>query len=370
MSYLPFIGIISLFLLILFGSHAIVYATLTSLFSFSASAKKALIASLTVLAVSFFLASFLAHWKDIALTRALYVASGWWLGLLNQLVLGAVIVSIALFITGRLGMNLPLSMVGIVYVVLSIGITAYGIWNAAHPQLKYVEISIPNLPENWKEKTIVQISDVHLGHVYRQKSLADTVEKINSVRPEVVLITGDLFDGMDGQLSTLTSPLAELQSRYGTFFITGNHETYLGLKQTFDALRDTNVKALRNEVIDVDGLKLIGLDYPERGSLDNVDETIRFLSPKFSGQPNILMYHSPTHIDAFRQAGVNLQLSGHTHKGQMFPFGLVTAFIYKGLDYGLHTMGNYSIYTSNGVGTWGPPVRIGNTPEIVVITLK
>jgi hypothetical protein len=211
---------------------------------------------------------------------------------------------------------------------------------------------------------------VHLGHIYRANFMQDITRKVNSIHPEMVLITGDLFDGMDGDLSSFVKPLNDIQAKEGVFFITGNHETYLGIDKVLPILQETRVRYLKDEVADIDGLKLIGLDYPDRGEKKDIVATLRALENDFSGQPNILLYHSPTNIKQFAASGVDLQLSGHTHVGQIFPFEYITQLIYQGYDYGLHQIGNYTLYSTNGVGTWSPAVRTGNTPEIVVITLE
>ena len=237
-------------------------------------------------------------------------------------------------------------------------------------QVKRIKVEIKNLPEAWRGKTIVQISDVHLGNIYKSDFLAEVVKKTNALHPEAVMITGDLFDGMDGNLDPLVAPLNDLKTEKGIYFVTGNHETYLGVKESLRVLAKTDVKVLSDEVVDLDGLKIIGISYPESFVGDDEIVKLKLLQPKFLGQPNILLYHAPVNILAAKDLGVNLQLSGHTHLGQQFPFNFVTKIIYKGYDYGLHTLGDFSIYTTSGVGTWGIPMRLGTQSEIVAIELE
>jgi predicted MPP superfamily phosphohydrolase len=274
-----------------------------------------------------------------------------------------------IWLSQKLGYAPDTLIIGSIFFIIASLYSVYGAWNAFNPQIKNVQVSIKNLPEQWKGKRIVQLSDVHLGHVYQTDFLAKIVKMTNELRPDVVVITGDLFDGMDGHLENLVGPLKDLQAPYGTYFITGNHETYLGVDKSFSILDGTKVKILNDAVKDLDGLQLIGISYPERGQVKNLGQTIKMLPDYVVGKPTILLYHAPTGILEAKEAGVNLQLSGHTHVGQLFPFSIITDLIYKGYDYGLHTLGDYSIYTTNGVGTWGPPIRTGNTPEIVNITL-
>jgi hypothetical protein len=248
--------------------------------------------------------------------------------------------------------------------------SVYGIWNADHPQIKNITVTIPNLPQQWKNKIIVQLSDVHMGHVYRADFLRRIVAKVNAVHPDMVVITGDFFDGMDGDLQQLVRPLNDLGPEKGIFFITGNHETFLGIDKVFAAFQNTRVQILQDQVVDVDGLKVIGIGYPSRGENKDVVGVLHSLKKDFVGRPNLLLFHAPVHIDEFKNSGVNLQLSGHTHQGQIFPFRYITELVYKGYDYGLHRIGDYTLYTTNGAGTWGPAMRTGNIPEVVVITLQ
>jgi hypothetical protein len=236
--------------------------------------------------------------------------------------------------------------------------------------LKNIDVKIKNLPARWKNKKIIQISDVHLGQVNQKEFLEKIVSKINLVSPEMVLITGDLFDGMDGILASVLQPLKKIDPPKGIFFITGNHETYLGLNNIFKEIKKTPIKVIRNEVLSISGLKIIGIDYPEQGEKSDIISKLELLKKDYFGKPNILLHHTPVNISQIKKMGINLELCGHTHNGQIFPFDLITKLIYRNYNYGLYSSGNYTLYTTNGVGTWGPTMRLGNIPEIVVITLN
>lgn len=363
--FLTFIGVF------LLGIHFFVYVSLAKISpSFVAEHRSSLLSALVFLSLSFVVAMALIHWKENIFTRAFYFFSGEWLGFLTNLVLAFVVMWIVVGVAKIFSVDISVASLGIFLLVIAFFVSVYGIVNAFHPRLREVSVRIPNLPEEWRGKRIIQLSDVHLGSIYREDFLRSVVARVNAVRPEVVVITGDLFDGMDGFLDTLVAPLDDIESRYGVFFVTGNHETYLGVDEVFASLQRTKVSIIDNAVVDVAGLKIIGMSYPPRGADEDVAGRLALLRPDFVGQPNILLHHAPTHIDEFRAAGINLQLSGHTHKGQQYPFGLITWWLYKGFDYGLREIGDYSIYTTNGVGTWGPAMRVGNIPEIVVITLQ
>ncbi len=166
----------------------------------------------------------------------------------------------------------------------------------------------------------------------------------------------------------------------------------MGLKRALDVLSRTRIRVLNNEVINIDGLQIIGVGYPGIHDRDDIRGLEKLDQPSSNHTPRILLFHTPTSIllkdeDEFgqhfstywipdtsftlpRELGVDLQLSGHSHAGQIIPFGLLTKLLYKGYDYGLRREGDFSIYTTSGVGTWGPPMRTGNSPEIVAIKLK
>jgi len=361
---------IILALAIIFGAHFLLYFSVIKIFSvYAVFHRRILLAILAFLSVSFILSTFIIYWRENFFTRSFYFISGFWLGLLVNLLIASLLAWIVIFVLKFFGAKADFSFFGAIFFALAIFYAVYGVWNAFNPRVKNISVDIPNLPENWKGKKIVQISDLHIGHIHKKKFLDKVVKEVNSAQPELAAITGDLFDGMDGAMDYLPEAVNSIKAEKGVYFITGNHETYFGLKNVYEILKDTKIIPLYDRVVDIAGLKIIGVSYPERGANKNLAETIGRLKKDFYGQPNILLYHSPTDIEAFKESGVNLQLSGHTHKGQIFPFGFITKFIFKGYDYGLFKMGDYTLYSSCGTGTWGPPMRTGNTPEIVVITL-
>jgi predicted MPP superfamily phosphohydrolase len=217
---------------------------------------------------------------------------------------------------------------------------------------------------------LVQISDIHLGRVLRAGFLKRVVGQVNSQNPAAVLITGDLFDGADGKLEQLAAPLNQIVAPQGIFFVTGNHETYLGVERSYEALRSTPVRILDNELAVVDGLQIVGISYPERRNPSTFAEKMSRLTGYNPAAPSVLLYHSPTQIAAAKAAGIGLQLSGHVHHGQLSPVQFATRLIFGKYHHGLHVEGDYTLYTSSGTGLWGPTMRTGNHPEIVVIRLE
>jgi len=332
--------------------------------------RTALAVILFLLPLSFIASSFLAHWNDGLITRVLYFCSTLWLGVGLTLLMAfslAWAVWGGVRVLGR-GSN-PLCF-GLAAVGLTLLYSAYGVWNAYHPRLVHCTVRIKDLPPGWQGKTLVQISDVHLGRILGADFLTRVVAKVNAQNPAMMLITGDLFDGADGKLEALVEPLNQLVAPQGIYFVTGNHETYLGVERSYAALRGTPVRILDNEMATVDGMQVVGISYPERGHASGFAEKMAKVTGFDPGVPSILLYHSPTQVQAAKAAGINLQLSGHVHQGQLFPLQFVTRLMFGEYYHGLHTEGDYTLYTSSGTGLWGPTMRTGNHPEIVVIRLE
>jgi predicted MPP superfamily phosphohydrolase len=283
-------------------------------------------------------------------------------------------------------------MVFLCLLIAAVGVSLYGLWRARHPVFHQVDVTLDGLPDHWRNRLVVQLSDVHLGSINKTGFLERLIGKVNSVNPDLILITGDLFDGMGGNLDSFIKPLKTMKAGNGIFFITGNHEGYLGLKQPLSVIRETNIRILDNEICEIDGLQIVGISFPEHHQENTARDLLTVSGSYDAHKPSILLYHTPTSLEEHhadrgsqqantywfpntamtlaKEVGIDLQLSGHTHRGQLFPFVWLTRAIYKGYDYGLHKDGSFHLYVSSGVGTWGPPMRIGAPPEIVVITLR
>lgn len=341
------------------------------------------------LPLSFVLAMIMSHFWDNLATRIFYFCSGIWYGVFINLLIAACIFYSIIFILKLLKINFKNVFLAYVLFVTAILVSIFGILNVFYPGVKEVKININNLPDNWKGKTIVQLSDVHLGKVLGAEYLERLVKKTNSLNPDVILITGDLFDGMDGSLQRFVEPLNGFNAKDGIFYVNGNHEIYLGAEEAFSTIAKTNIKALRDDVVDINGLQIIGISYPDFNNGNDIEKIISE-NPVFNkNNPSILMFHAPTSISQkndfnhrelyfspnveFQTAinlGADLQLSGHTHKGQLFPFNFLTHYIYSGFDYGLHRIGDFQIYISSGTGVWGPTMRTSGRSEIVKIILN
>lgn len=366
---------IPLFLLIaiaiLFLAHYFLYVSALCFFGTVAFEHRAALAAvLTVLPVSVIASSILAHRRNGLVTRVVYFCSSLWLGVGLTLFTALALAWAAWGASKIFGQNLNPHWLGAAALGLAAVYSCYGVVNAWYPRVVKYSVRIRNLPRTWQGQKLVHISDVHLGTVFGERFLARVVAKINAQSPATVLITGDLFDGSRGNLEKLVRPLHNLTAPKGTYFVTGNHETYLGTEHAYAALRNTPVRILDDECVAVDGMQVIGVSYPHGRQALSFAARLAGIKSFNPALPSILLYHSPSQVAAAKAAGINLQLSGHVHQGQIFPFQFITRMIFGKYHHGLHTEGDYTICTTSGVGVWGPTLRTGNHPEIVVINLQ
>jgi predicted MPP superfamily phosphohydrolase len=355
---------------ILYLSHYFIYLSIVHFFGVTALGRRIVLAViLFLLPTSFIAVEIFARRTTNRAFTFLFFSSTLWLGIGLTLMVFFALAWLAWGTTKVVAHSPGPAVFGWTAVALACLYSAYGIWNAYHPRTEEISVKIKNLPPAWRGRKIVQISDVHVGHILGASFLQGIVEKTNAQKPDIVFITGDLFDGADGRLDDLVRPLNGLKAPLGTYFVTGNHETYLGVDRAYAALRETPVRILSDEMLVIDGLQIIGISYPQRGFTKDIAAVIHKLPGFNPHKPSLLLYHNPAGVDAAKEAGISLQLSGHTHHGQIFPIQIISRLIYGKYYNGLHTEGDYTIYTSSGAGTWGPTMRTGNHPEIAVIHL-
>jgi predicted MPP superfamily phosphohydrolase len=254
--------------------------------------------------------------------------------------------------------------------------TGIGVRTAAGPaDIAEVPVRLPRLPPALDGLTIVQISDLHVGPTIRQREVDRVVEQANALRPDVVAITGDLVDGTVRELGAIVEGLGRLRSRYGVHFVTGNHEYYSGVDEWMAFLPRLGIRVLRNERVTVGdagaSLELAGVDdwhagRYNRGHGYDLGKALAGRDPECA---LVLLAHQPLGVEPGVRAGVGLQLSGHTHGGQIFPFNFAVHAAFRYVK-GLYPIdGGGSVYVSKGTGYWGPPLRVGVPPEITRITL-
>ncbi len=259
----------------------------------------------------------------------------------------------------------------IVTFVLAILLVLYGLFEANNIRIEKITLSTTKLPEFTNKLRVVQISDVHIGPIIREKRLGKIADMIKGLEPDILVATGDIVDGQINNHPHLIKPLQEIKTRYGKYAVAGNHEFYVGIDQSVDFMQKAGFKVLRDEGITVAGLiNIAGVDDPAIKYYSNarIKTEKEVLSRLSSDKFTILLKHRPT-IKADYLGLFDLQLSGHAHKGQIFPISLITMFYYE-VHAGLATLPNNSyLYVSRGAGTSGPPIRILSPPEIAVIDI-
>lgn len=270
------------------------------------------------------------------------------------------------------GKRLALSRIaGGVAAALGVGTSTYGLTKALGSiPIERVTVALPKLPRSLSGLSIVQISDVHIGPTMGRVWLQGVVEKVNSLDPDVVVITGDLVDGTVAVLGPEVRPLADLKAKHGVFFVTGNHEYYSGASDWVLFLGSLGIRVLENEHVRIErdgaSLDLAGVnDFNAPHGGHDVAKAVEGRDPS---RALVLLAHQPRSITEAVKHGVGLQLSGHTHGGQMFPWNLLVR-LQQPFVAGLHRLEGTHIYVHRGTGFWGPPMRVGAPPEIARIEL-
>lgn len=254
------------------------------------------------------------------------------------------------------------------------GLTGYGTWRVFHPPVvNEVAVRLPGLPKALDGFTIVHLSDIHVGPIIQRRFMDELVTRCNALKPDLVAITGDLVDGNVDGLAPAVSALTNLKARAGTYFVTGNHEYYWNAEAWSQALEQMRIPVLRNRHVRIGdaaaSFDLVGVDdWSARrgdGRAYDLDAALAGRDPE---RASVLLAHQPSNWSVAATAGMGLQLSGHTHGGQFFPFTLAVSAIWKH-DAGHFQQGDQHLYVSRGTGFWGPPLRVGSPPEIVKVTL-
>ena len=375
----PFIFIIALFQIIVFLGHLLLYKTLVRFLGLPGTA--ALKTVLAVLSVSFISASVLTFKKSGALVHVFYTLSACWLGVFHFLFWSCILCWSAWWAHKAAGVRFDSVPWAATLLILGLVTGIYGIVNAGDIRIKKIGVSLPSQAEDsasaqsdlwadpWKGKSAVFISDLHLGPVRNLGFAREVAAKIKEIGPDILFIGGDFYDGTSTtHAEDLIKPFAEINPPLGAYFITGNHEEFSARakKKYVQAVREAGIKVLGNQLVEVDGLQIAGVDYMDtftRSQYENVLKAMNFNR----AEPVLLLKHSPMYPDVSQKEGVTFEICGHTHKGQIFPVNLITHYVYNGFDGGLKKLGALTVYTSTGVGTWGPPLRAGNRPEIVLI---
>ncbi len=305
------------------------------------------------------------------------------MGLFSSLFVLTLLRDVALLVLALVGLVLPIGGFAAFEVdsaaavpLLGLLATALGLWNARRTAaVVEVDVPIAGLPAALHGFTIAQISDIHVGPTIKAPYLRRIVDAVNRLRADMVAVTGDLVDGSVRELSAHVAPLAELQSRHGTFFVTGNHEYYSGAASWVVELRRIGLSVLMNEhvVVRHDGAEMIVAGVTDFSAhrfdpAQRSDPQAALAGAPDAAGTRVLLAHQPRSADAAERAGFDLQLSGHTHGGQFWPWNLFVP-LQQPFTAGLNRLRGLWVYTSRGTGYWGPPKRFGAPSEITRLRL-
>jgi predicted MPP superfamily phosphohydrolase len=325
-----------------------------------------LLMALAILSVSFLATSLIGFRLTNVILRLVYRITAVWLGFVNYAFFSSVLCWLVYLALRLGGATIKRHYFALSFLGLAVAVTAYGVINGEWTRVRRITVRLPKLPESWRGRTAVLFSDVHLGN-YRVFGFIRRVAKIVlRLNPDVVFIAGDLYDGTPADLARLAEPLRTLKPPLGAFFVEGNHEEFTDRTKYLKAVSATGVRVLENEKVIVDGLQILGVTYRDATHGEHFRKTLRRTGFD-RGQTSILLTHAPDRVQVSAEEGISLQLSGHTHHGQFWPWTLAAERMYGKFVYGLQRLGEMQIYASCGAGTWGPPLRVGSSPEIVAI---
>jgi predicted MPP superfamily phosphohydrolase len=254
--------------------------------------------------------------------------------------------------------------------VTSVVTVGYGVSQAmGAPRIDRVRVPLAKLPRRLDGLRIALVSDIHLGPLLGRAHSRRVVDTINGVGADLVAVVGDLVDGTVAELGEAAAPLADLEARFGSFFVTGNHEYFSGYAEWIAEVDSLGLRVLENQRVEIEGLDLAGVNDVTGEDYEHAPDFDKALGGRDPSRPVVLLAHQPVQVAEAAKHGVDLQLSGHTHGGQIQPFGALVR-LEQPVVSGLDTVDGTKIYVTNGAGFWGPPVRVGAPPQISVVELR
>ncbi|NEW27016.1 metallophosphoesterase [Nocardia cyriacigeorgica] len=255
-------------------------------------------------------------------------------------------------------------------VAAAVGTVGLGTYNVlSGPAVKRMTVLLPKLPADADGFRITLVSDLHVGPALGRSFTRRVVEAVNGTDPDLIAVAGDLVDGRVADLRATVAPLAELRSRLGTYYVTGNHEYYSGADEWVEHVQELGMRVLMNSRVELPGFDLAGVDDVEGEAEGRGPDVAAALAGRDATRACVLLAHQPVVIHDAVDHGVDLQLSGHTHGGQLFPGNLIADLANPTLA-GLERYGDTQLYVTRGAGAWGPPVRVAAPSDITVLELR
>jgi hypothetical protein len=355
-------------------AHWFLYGTWSRFWGpFNPALNLGLAIGLGVLACSFVVAALLSFRSASRIVSWIYWLAAVWLGFLNFLFWAACVSWLLVFALGLVLQPPTLAAIApwICTALSAAGVVA-GLWgmvNARWIRVRRVPVKLADLPDHWRGRKALVLSDLHLGHINGVRFAQRVVQMANELEPDVVFIPGDLFDGGQAHIDELLAPFHQLKAPQGIYFSSGNHDEFGDMDIYTAAIERAGIRVLANQATMVDGLAVIGIGFGD----SNYPVRMRALLQELRPDPSVaavLLNHVPTRLPIAEEAGIGLQLSGHTHAGQIFPFTWITRRVFGRFTHGLAHYGAMAVYTSTGAGAWGPPMRVGTEPEMVLISFE
>ena len=310
-------------------------------------------------ALAFIPATILRFRSANGVLRIVYALSAGWLGVLNFAFFAAVGCWVVEAIVAMTGWPLPRFWIAAVLFSVALVAAIYGLINARVLRTSRVTVKLPNLPEAWRGRTAALVTDLHLGPLSGAGFLRRVIARLRGLQPDAVLISGDMFDGPTLGLDEMVAPWREFSAPRGIFFVTGNHDEFEARRLYLEPVERVGIRVLNNEKASVAGLQIIGVHDAEAGDPAELRAVLQRAKIDRT-RASVLLAHRPINLSVAEVEGVSLQLSGHTHGGQVWPWNWLVSRIYGRFGHGLARFGELQVYTSYGVGTWGPPCAGGD----------
>lgn len=289
-------------------------------------------------------------------------------GITLFLFIGSLVLGLALLIAYITHTALPLYVPWII-LVLSLALGIGGFIQAKYYTIREYTVTLPNALASWNDKTAVLVADTHFGLTNHVKFSNKVVDRILALNPDFVLHAGDFYDGPHIDTAPITSSWKRLTAALPVFYAPGNHEGYGEYNIFIQSARDAGITVLDDKKVTYDGIAIAGIIY--RGGKESPEATAAIASLALENEPaSILINHPPHSLEAAHQNGVDMMVSGHTHNGQFWPMTHLIKKIYAPYHHGLHAYKDMQVLTTSGIGTYGPAIRLFNTPELVLIRFK
>lgn len=317
-----------------------------------------------------FLVSMFYGYKHYSIANSIINTTGSvWLSLVFFTFIASLAIFFLIMINHYWGTKIPVEFISKIFILLAVLTTIYSTWNSSHIEKVFYSVNSSKLTNTWQNKKIILISDLHIGNLRGENFIKRVVSMINSENPDFLFISGDLIEGSSFPYKKWLSNLESINPKIKIFYVEGNHEKY---NLEYDLFREGipgNIINITDKKIITEGAQLIGLHHEEK---ENSEETLARLNNLGyeKNKPSIILIHDPKNTDILLKENSSLVLSGHTHKGQFFPFTWLIEYMYKKYAYGINVVDDSVSIISSGIGTSMIPLRLGTKSEMVIINIK